>query len=131
MLSTDPISDMLTRIRNASMVGKEEVGLPVSKLKLSVLSVLKDAGYIEDFKEEKNGSFGRVSVKLKYENKKSVISLLERVSKPGRRVYSGKSEIPRVLSGKGIVIISTPKGVMTGNEAKKQGLGGEILCKVY
>lgn len=134
MLSTDPISDMLTRIRNASMIQKDEVVLPSAKLKLSILEVLKREGYIEDFKEEKDekeGSFRNVSVKLKFDNKKPAISLLEKVSKPGRRIYSGKSDIPTILSGRGMVIISTPEGVMTGKEAKGKGIGGEVLCKVY
>ena len=131
MLSTDPISDMLTRIRNAYMVQKDEVVLPSAKLKISILEVLKKEGYIEDFKEDKDGFMRNVSVKLKFDNNKPAISFLEKVSKPGRRVYSGKSEIPVVLSGRGTVIISTPKGVMTGREAKSKGVGGEILCKVY
>lgn len=128
---TDPIADMLTRIRNAILANKEEVSFPIAKLKISVLNVLKEEGYIEDFVEVANGLFKNVTVKLRYDNKKPAISVIERISRPGRRVYSKKTEIPAVLSGHGIVIISTPKGVMTGKKAKTQNLGGELLCKVY
>ncbi|PIZ00609.1 30S ribosomal protein S8 [bacterium (Candidatus Howlettbacteria) CG_4_10_14_0_8_um_filter_40_9] len=128
---TDPIADMLARIRNAILAKKEEVSFPSAKLKLSVLNVLKEEGYIEDFVEAADGLFKNVTVKLRYDNKKPAISVIERISRPGRRVYSKKTEIPAVLSGHGIVIISTPKGVMTGKKAKTQSLGGELLCKVY
>lgn len=128
---TDPIADMLARIRNAILAKKEEVSFPSAKLKLSVLNVLKEEGYIENFEEATNGLFKTVTVKLRYDNKKPAISVIERISRPGRRVYSKKTEIPAVLSGHGIIIISTPKGVMTGKKAKTQSLGGELLCKVY
>ena len=128
---TDPISDMLTRIRNNIMIGRDEVSFPSSKLKLSILEVLKREEYIDEFQEEGEGILKKIIVKLKYENKRPAISVIERVSKPGRRVYSRKTEIPRVLSGKGMVIVSTSRGIMTGKEAKKGGLGGEVLCKVY
>lgn len=128
---TDPIADMLARIRNAILAKKEEVSFPSAKLKLSVLTVLKEEGYIEDFEEVANGLFKIINVKLRYDNKKPAISVIERISRPGRRIYKKKTEIPVVLSGHGIVIISTPKGVMTGKKAKTQSLGGELLCKVY
>lgn len=128
---TDPISDMLTRIRNASMIKKEEVFIPSSKLKLDILKVLKKTGLINDFSESSDGSFKKIIVKLKYDNKRPAISLIERVSKPGRRVYSNRNEIPKVLQGRGFMVISTSKGVMTGEEARKSGLGGELICKVY
>ena len=131
MAITDPIADMLTIIRNNVILGREEVSFPTSKLKLSILQVLRDEDYIDDFKEEGEGILKKITVKLKYDNKRPAISVIERVSKPGRRVYSRKTEIPRVLSGKGMVIVSTSRGIMTGKEAKKGGLGGEVLCKVY
>lgn len=128
---TDPISDMLTRIRNNVILGREEVSFPSSKLKLNIIEVLKKEGYISNFREEGEGILKKIVAKLKYDNKKPAISVIERVSKPGRRIYTRKTEIPSVLSGKGTVIISTSKGIMTGKEAKKGGLGGEVLCKIY
>src|SRR3990172_12762267 len=116
MAITDPIADMLTRIRNNVILGREEVSFPTSKLKLSILQVLRDEDYIDDFKEEGEGILKKITVKLKYDNKRPAISVIERVSKPGRRVYSRKTEIARVLSGKGTVIVSTSKGIMTGKE---------------
>lgn len=127
MSIVDPISDMLTRIRNAYAVAKEEVVLPASKLKAAVLAILKENGYIEDYKEDK----GKITIVLKYENEKPVVHKIERVSKPGRRMYVKKDEIPRVLSGQGIAVVSTSQGVMTGEEAKSKALGGELICKVY
>lgn len=127
MSIVDPISDMLTRIRNAYAVNKEEVILPSSKLKASVLAILKENGYVDDFKEEN----GKIAITLKYENEKPVVHKIERVSKPGRRIYVKKDEIPRVLSGQGIAVVSTSQGVMTGEEAKSKALGGELICKVY
>lgn len=127
MSITDPISDMLTRIRNAYAVGKDSTTMQASKMKEAVLSILKENGYIEDYKND-----GKIiTVTLKYENEKPVVSKLERVSKPGRRMYVKKDEIPTVLSGRGITIISTSKGIVTGQEAKKQSLGGELIAKVY
>lgn len=127
MIVNDPIADMLTRIRNAFLVNKENVLIPDSRLKREVLSVMKNRGYIEDFSVSKEGKF--IDVKLTYGDKR--IKKIERVSKPGCRVYTKKNDIPSVLQGMGMVILSTSKGVMTGTEAKKQGLGGEIICKVY
>lgn len=127
MITTDPIADMLTRIRNAYSVGKELVSMQPSKIKEAILKILKESGYIKDFKREDN----KLTVILKYENGVPAATKLERVSKPGRRVYVKKDEIPAVLSGQGISIISTSKGVITGEEAKKEQLGGELIAKVY
>jgi small subunit ribosomal protein S8 len=123
MAITDPISDMLTRIRNATILAKPEVVIPNSKLKAEILKVLKEENYINDF--EKNDLV--ITVKLNPNKPEKII----RVSKPGRRIYSGKGEIPRVLQGHGLVILSTSQGVMSGKKAKKEGLGGEVLCKVW
>jgi small subunit ribosomal protein S8 len=120
---TDPIADMLTRIRNAAIVDKSKVVIPTSKLKTEILKVLKNEGYISNFQVENE------SLVVNLEDNK--LSKIIRVSKPGRRVYAGNDRIPVVLQGHGLVIISTPKGVMTGKEAKKAGLGGEVLCKVW
>ena len=134
----DPIADMLTRIRNASKVKKTEVYIPFSKMKLEIIKILKREGFIDRFEEIKPGSadaenrkFGGIMVSLKYESQKSAISNIKRISKPGRRVYVAKTEMPKVLSGLGFAIISTSKGIMTNKEAKKAGLGGEVLCEVY
>jgi small subunit ribosomal protein S8 len=127
MSLVDPISDMLTRIRNAYAVGKESVCFEDSKLKTAVLEILAANGYVESFKkEEKN-----ICVVLKYNNGEPAVDVIDRVSKPGRRMYVKKDEIPTVLSGRGIVVISTSKGLMTGDDAKIQKLGGELICKVY
>jgi small subunit ribosomal protein S8 len=123
MAITDPISDMLTRIRNAAILSKPEVIIPASRLKLEILRVLKEEGYIDSF--EKDDMI--INVILKKDQPEKLI----RVSKPGRRIYSGKEDIPTVLQGHGLVIISTSKGVMSGKKAKQEGLGGEILCKVW
>jgi small subunit ribosomal protein S8 len=134
---TDPIADMLTRIRNAVMAGHTTVALPNSKLKVSIAKILKDEGYISSYEvvDGKTPSQKVLRLRLKYigerRERKPVISGLERISRPGRRVYSGKTEIPWVLSGMGIAILSTPKGVMTGQRARQLGVGGEVLCKVW
>jgi small subunit ribosomal protein S8 len=125
MMVTDPIADMLTRIRNGRMVGKGSVVIPASKLKVEILKVLKDEGYVGDFALENEGA----TVLVNLEGSKS--EKLERVSKPGRRVYAGKAEIPQVLQGHGLVVMSTSKGVMSGANAKKLGLGGEVICRVW
>ncbi|MDO8507733.1 MAG: 30S ribosomal protein S8 [bacterium] len=128
MIVNDPIADMLTRIRNAFMVRKESVLIPDSRLKREVLSVMKNKHYINDFSVSKEIQ-GFIDVKLSYGERQ--MKKLERVSKPGCRVYAKKSDIPTVLQGMGMVIMSTSKGVMAGTDAKKQGLGGEIICKIY
>ena len=129
--STDSIADVITRIRNAIMVGKNEIRAPHSKLKQALLEQLKAAGYITDVKVEAAKPRDILHVTINKENEKSVITEISRMSKPGRRVYVGADEIPRIKSGRGIVLISTSKGVITGHEAKKQRLGGELLIKVY
>jgi small subunit ribosomal protein S8 len=134
---TDPIADMLTRIRNALMVGHTTVSMPSSKLKVSIAKILKDEGFIGTYEvvDGKTAEQKVLRLRLKYigerRERKSVISGLERISRPGRRVYTGKREIPWVLSGMGIAILSTPKGVMTGQRARQLGVGGEVLCKVW
>ncbi len=129
----DTVADALIRIKNGYMAYKEEVVLPYSKLILAICSVLKKEGYIVNFKEEKQKDSVRIliTVSLKYEDKKPAITNVVRVSKPGLRVYKGKSALPRVLNGLGIALISTPKGVMTDKEARKEGLGGEVMAQIW
>jgi small subunit ribosomal protein S8 len=133
----DPIADMLTRIRNAVMAGHSTVALPSSKLKLEIAKILKDEGFLEGFEvaDSENSVQKVLRLKIKYvgerRERRPVISGIERVSKPGRRVYTKKQDIPWVLSGIGVAILSTPKGVMTGARARQLGVGGEILCKVW
>lgn len=129
--STDPIADLLTRIRNAVMVGKTEVRVPTSKLKKVVAEALKANNYITDVKEEAGKPRGTLVITINKPGENSVINELTRVSKPGRRVYVKADEIPKVKSGRGLVLVSTSKGVITGQEAVKQRLGGELLLKVY
>ena len=137
MTVMDPIADMLTRIRNAVMAGHSTVALPSSKLKLEIAKILKDEGFLEGFEvaETENSVQKVLRLKIKYvgerRERRPVISGIERVSKPGRRVYTKKQDIPWVLSGIGVAILSTPKGVMTGARARQLGVGGEILCKVW
>ena len=134
MSMSDPISDMLTRIRNAQMVGHTEVAMPASKLKASIAQVLKDEGYIEDFAiREKSGDVSakkELHIGLKYYAGRPVIERLERVSKPGLRVYKGRDDIPRILNGLGVAILSTSRGVMTDRKARADGVGGEVICFV-
>ena len=137
MSVTDPIADMLTRIRNAVLVGHPMVALPSSKLKVAIAKIMKEEGFIGAFEVVDGKVSGQkiLRIRLKYvgerRSRKPVITGLERVSRPGRRVYTGKHEIPWVLSGIGISILSTPKGVMTGQRARQLGVGGEVLCKVW
>ena len=131
MSMSDPIADMLTRIRNAQGVEKTEVVMPASKLKVAIAGVLKDEGYIDGFEVNPNGGKPELRIGLKYYAGRPVIERLERVSRPGCRVYVGRDDIPRVLGGMGINILTTPRGVMTGRTAHKEGVGGEILCQVY
>ena len=129
--STDPIADLLTRIRNAAMVGKNEVRVPSSKLKKVVAEQLKKSGYLADVAVEAGKPRDVLVVTIAMNGENQTFTELTRMSKPGRRVYAGAGEIPRVKSGRGIVLISTSKGVMTGADATKQKLGGELLLKVY
>jgi small subunit ribosomal protein S8 len=127
---SDPISDMLTRIRNAGKALLPAVELPHSRMKESVAKILKSEGYVGDVAVEGN-AIKKLKIRLKYQGKKNVIEGLKRVSRPGLRRYVGSTEIPRVLSGMGVSIVSTPEGVMTGAQAKKKNLGGELLCQVW
>ncbi len=137
MSFTDPIADMLTRIRNAVMAGHAQVGMPNSKIKVEIAKILKDEGFLEGFEVVDGEREGQkvLRVKIKYvgdrRQRRPVLSGLERVSTPGRRIYTKKTDIPWVLSGIGVAILSTPKGVMTGARARQLGVGGEIICKVW
>lgn len=130
MSMTDPIADMLTRIRNGQSAGKKRVEMPSSKQKKAIANVLKAEGYIADFSVTSNGAHEDISVELKYYNGQPVIEKVSRVSRPGLRIYKSKEELPRVLGGLGIAIISTSNGVMTDRAARAQGLGGEVICTV-
>jgi small subunit ribosomal protein S8 len=131
MKTTDPIADMLTRIRNATVARNEQTEMPYSKMKIAIAKILKEEGYIEDFSVD-NEVFRNLKVQLKYgPNRVSVISGVRRLSRPGLRRYARHTEIPRVRSGLGTVIISTPMGIMTGQEARKRHLGGELLAEVW
>jgi len=130
-MCTDPIADMLTRIRNAVMTGHEDVLVPASRTKLSIAKILRDEGFIQDYETLKGKPQTMIRIHLKYVDTRSAVVGLERVSKPGLRVYVGMGEIPRVYGGLGIAILSTSKGVMTGQEAWRQRLGGEVLCYVW
>lgn len=132
MQLTDVIADMLTRIRNASSAKHETVDIPASNLKKSIANILMEEGYIRGLEEVDDGKQGVIRIKLKYtNNKQNVISGLKRISKPGLRVYAGKSEIPKVLGGLGVAIISTSKGIMTDKKARAEGVGGEVLAFVW
>ena len=126
----DPIADMLTRIRNAQLVGHVEVTMPASRLKASIAKVLKDEGYIDDYALRDSGPKKELAIALKYYAGRPVIERLERVSKPGLRVYKGRDDIPRVMNGLGVAILSTSRGVMTDRKARADGVGGEVLCIV-
>ncbi|CAH0200107.1 30S ribosomal protein S8 [Massilia sp. 2TAF26] len=130
MSMSDPIADMLTRIRNAQGVQKTNVSMPSSKVKVAIANVLKDEGYIEDFAVSTEGGKSELNIGLKYYVGRPVIERIERVSRPGLRIYKGKDEIPQVMNGLGVAIVSTPKGVMTDRKARATGVGGEVLCYV-
>jgi small subunit ribosomal protein S8 len=127
---TDPIADMLTRIRNAQMAEKQAVSMPSSKIKIAIARVLKDEGYIDDFVVRDGGAKNELDIALKYYAGRPVIERIERVSKPGLRVYRGKDDLPKVMNGLGIAIVSTPQGVMTDRRARAANTGGEVLCIV-
>ena len=137
MTINDPISDMLTRVRNAVLAGQAQVGMPSSKIKAEIAKILREEGFLESFEvvEDEKTKFRVLRLKIKYvgerRERKAVLSGIERISTPGRRIYTRKTEIPWVLSGLGVAILSTPKGVMTGARARQLGVGGEILCKVW
>lgn len=130
---TDPIADMLTRIRNANTAKHDTVDVPSSKMKLAIAKILLDEGYIKSYELVENGKFNDIRITLKYGASKNekIISGLQRISKPGLRVYANKEELPKVLGGLGVAIISTNKGVITDKEARKLGIGGEVLCFVW
>ena len=130
MSMSDPIADMLTRIRNAQSVNKEQVSIPASNLKSAIASVMQDEGYITSFAIEGDSATKTLVIKLKYYDNQPVIETLNRISKPSLRHYSSKDDMPNIMNGLGIVIVSTPKGVMTGQAAKAQNIGGEVLCSV-
>ena len=130
MSMSDPISDMLTRIRNGQKARKVSVSMPASTVKIAVANVLKDEGYITDFEASGEGAEKTLSVELKYFEGTPVIEKVQRVSKPGLRVYCGKDDLPKVLGGLGIAIVSTSAGVMSDRQARKQGIGGEVICVV-
>jgi small subunit ribosomal protein S8 len=130
MSMTDPIADMLVRIKNAAAVGKPTVKMPSSKIKVAIANVLKEEGYIADARVIRNGAKAELEIALKYYQGKPVIELLQRVSRSGLRQYRGKDALPKVLGGLGIAIISTSKGIMTDAQARQQGVGGEVLCVV-
>ena len=129
---TDPIADMLTRIRNANLALHDQVEMPGSRLKTDIARVLEDQGYIASYESTTDGTRSTLIVKLKYDqDRRRVISGITRVSKPGRRVYADKDSLPKVLGGMGVAIISTSQGLVTGHEAKRRGVGGEVLCTVW
>jgi small subunit ribosomal protein S8 len=130
MSMSDPIADMLTRIRNAQRVEKASVSMPSSKLKVSIAAVLKDEGYIDSFNVVEAGGKAELQLGLKYYAGRPVIERIERVSKPGLRIYKGRGNLPQVMNGLGVAIVSTPKGVMTDRKARATGVGGEVLCYV-
>ena len=132
MSMTDPIADMLTRIRNANMVSHPSVEMPSSKLKVQLAKLLKEEGFITDYNVKENGKFKVLEINLKYDAKnKPIITKLERISKPGLRNYSKAKNLPKVLGGMGIAIVSTRKGLLTDRKARKENIGGEVLCYVY
>jgi small subunit ribosomal protein S8 len=132
MVMTDPIADMLTRIRNANSVYHDKVEIPASKIKQSVVQILKEEGFIKDFDTVADGKQGMIRVSLKYgPNREKVITGIKRISKPGLRVYAKKEQLPRVLGGLGIAIISTSKGIMSDKTARREGLGGEVIAYVW
>lgn len=132
MSMTDPVADLLTRIRNANTAKHEWVDIPSSKMKLEIVRILKEEGFIKDFKLFENKKQGIIQVNLKFTSEEEpVISGIKRISKPGRRIYVGNDKIPQVMGGVGIAILSTPKGICTGFKAKKEKIGGEVLCYVW
>ena len=130
MSMSDPIADMLTRIRNAQAVDKAVVTMPSSKIKIAIAQVLKDEGYIDGFAVRSEGSKNELEIALKYYAGRPVIERIERVSRPGLRIYKGRDAIPQVMNGLGVAIVTTPKGVMTDRKARQTGVGGEVLCYV-
>ena len=131
MSLTDPIGDMLARIKNSQLRNHKKVEMPSSNFKTKIADVLKNEGYINNFNVANNDNKNILTIDLKYNSGSPVISVIERISKPGRRVYSRANSLPKVMNGLGLAIISTPKGVMSDTEARKQNIGGEIICRVF
>jgi len=132
MVMTDPIADLLTRIRNANTVGHEVVDVPASKIKKGILEIMLNEGYVKSFEEYNDGTMPMLRITMKYgESKERVITGLKRISKPGLRVYTSKDEIPKVLNGLGTAIISTPKGLLVDRDARKVNVGGEVICYIW
>ncbi|MBN1335565.1 MAG: 30S ribosomal protein S8 [Deltaproteobacteria bacterium] len=132
MSMTDPVADLLTRIRNASHAGHESVSIPCSRLKLDILRLLKEEGFIMSFQEQHDGPHATIRVQIRYDaSKKGVIRGIQRISRPSRRVYVRRDQIPFVRNGLGLAILTTPKGVLTDREARREGVGGEILCYIW
>ncbi|HIA91769.1 TPA: 30S ribosomal protein S8 [Candidatus Saccharibacteria bacterium] len=131
MITTDPIADMLTRIRNAIAVNKNQVRVPFSKLKLTVATLLVEAGFLEAIETIEEGKFKEIKITINKTDSSPKINELARISKPGRRLYVKADKIPKVMDGRGIMIVSTSKGVMTDAEARSEGIGGELMCKVF
>ena len=131
-MMTDPIADLLTRVRNANMASLEKVDVPSSKLKIEIIKILKDKGFIRSFKVLRDRKQGMIRISMKYlEGQEKVITGLKRISKPGRRVYVDKTEIPRTMGGYGITILSTSRGLLTDDVCRQEGIGGEVLCSVW
>ena len=130
-MMTDPIADMLTRIRNAAAVKKQEVVVPHSRVKFELGKILQKEGYLAGVERKEDGKFPEILLKIKYTAEGPVLRSVKRISKPGRRVYAKKDEMPRVLNGLGFAIVSTSAGIMTNRDARRRGLGGEIICEVY
>ncbi|OOC47945.1 30S ribosomal protein S8 [Thioalkalivibrio versutus] len=130
-MMTDPISDMLTRVRNAQRANKEQVAIPFSKAKERILKVFADEGFVSDIQVEGEVAQKKLVVKLKYFEGRPVIETVERISRPGLRIYRGKDELPRINAGLGVAVVSTPQGVMSDRAARAAGQGGEVLCKIY
>lgn len=130
-MQTDPIADFLTAIRNAANARKTDVTVPSSNLKVAIAEILKREGYIGDYEVQEDNKQNRLKISLRYHERQRVFQVLERVSKPGRRVYVGKTDVDRVLGGLGVAILSTPRGVLTDRDARRQGVGGELLLRVY
>lgn len=132
MAASDPVADMLTKIRNASMAGHEKVEIPLSKSKLEIVKIMKSEGYIVNFKEVERDGFTYLKIYLKYDDKKHpIIRGIERISTPGRRMYSGYKDMPRVFNGFGTLIVSTSEGIITGKKASENKVGGELICKIW
>lgn len=132
MSMTDPIADLLTRIRNAQVAKHKTVDIPASRMKIAIVTILKDEGFVDGFRVDEAPPQGTIRIQLKYgSGGERAIQGLERVSRPGRRVYCGKDEIPKVLDGLGLTILSTPRGVMTGQSCRRLGVGGEVLCNIW